>query len=123
MKPLLRIWWPSLAYAAFIFVLSSLERPPFLADFDLNDKWKHFLLYAAFAVLVFRSASVSVARRAAAVWMTIVLVSAYGVTDELHQRFVPGRSCDWRDWLADTAAAMAVSVVLARSRSFRAGGR
>jgi VanZ family protein len=24
-----------------------------------------------------------------------------GLTDELHQKFVPGRQCDWKDWIAD----------------------
>lgn len=117
MKPFLRVWWPALAYAAFIFLLSSLERPPFLADFDLNDKWKHFLLFTVFAVLVYRSAAVSMERPAAAGWMTVLLVSAYGATDELHQYFVPGRSCDWRDWLADTVAAIVIVAVLMRKRS------
>lgn len=34
------------------------------------------------------------------------LASAFGVTDELHQIFVPTRSCDPMDWLVDTVAAI-----------------
>ena len=37
--------------------------------------------------------------------LAIVLASAYGATDEFHQLFVPGRSCDPADWLVDTIAA------------------
>ena len=33
------------------------------------------------------------------------LVMAYGITDELHQAFVPGRLCDPADWLTDTLGA------------------
>lgn len=33
------------------------------------------------------------------------LSSVYGVTDEFHQIFTPGRSCDPMDWLVDTLAA------------------
>ena len=33
------------------------------------------------------------------------LSSIYGVTDEFHQIFTPGRSCDPMDWLVDTIAA------------------
>ena len=33
------------------------------------------------------------------------LSSVYGVTDEFHQIFTPGRSCDLMDWLVDTIAA------------------
>lgn len=36
----------------------------------------------------------------------IILGSLYGVTDEIHQIFVPGRSCDPADWLVDTIATM-----------------
>ena len=32
--------------------------------------------------------------------------SIYAVTDELHQYFVPGRSCQLSDWLIDTAGAL-----------------
>lgn len=33
------------------------------------------------------------------------LASLYGITDEFHQIFTPGRSCDPMDWLVDTIAA------------------
>lgn len=36
----------------------------------------------------------------------VCIASAYGVTDELHQIFVPTRSCDPMDWLVDTVAAL-----------------
>ncbi|MDO4502707.1 MAG: VanZ family protein [Coriobacteriia bacterium] len=35
----------------------------------------------------------------------IVLASCYGVTDELHQLFVPDRCCDPADWVVDTLGA------------------
>ena len=47
-------------------------------------------------------------RKAPAIAITvlaIVLASAYGATDEFHQLYVPGRSCDPADWLVDTVAA------------------
>ncbi len=34
------------------------------------------------------------------------LSSVYGVTDEFHQIFTPGRSCDPLDWAVDTVAAV-----------------
>lgn len=37
--------------------------------------------------------------------LAVILVSLYGVTDELHQRFVPGRQPDLLDWVADTVGA------------------
>ncbi len=37
--------------------------------------------------------------------MACALSSVYGVTDEFHQIFTPGRSCDPLDWAVDTVAA------------------
>lgn len=34
-----------------------------------------------------------------------MVVAAYGVVDELSQRFSPGRSSDFHDWIADLAGA------------------
>ncbi|MDR0991105.1 MAG: VanZ family protein [Propionibacteriaceae bacterium] len=36
----------------------------------------------------------------------VVLASLYGVTDEFHQSFVPGRSPDPKDWMVDTIGAI-----------------
>lgn len=35
-----------------------------------------------------------------------VLASAYGISDEIHQIFVPTRSCDPLDWVVDTVTAL-----------------
>jgi hypothetical protein len=44
-------------------------------------------------------------------WLAVLIVSVFGVTDEWHQSFVPGRDCDVLDWLADTTgAALAVTL-------------
>lgn len=37
--------------------------------------------------------------------VALILSSLYGVSDEFHQIFTPGRSCDPMDWLVDTCAA------------------
>jgi VanZ family protein len=43
------------------------------------------------------------------------LASVYGVIDEVHQYFVPGRDCNVWDWIADTLGALlgAAAVLLA----------
>lgn len=47
----------------------------------------------------------------------IASASAYGVTDEIHQIFVPMRSCDPADWAVDTfAAAIGAVIALAALR-------
>ena len=44
--------------------------------------------------------------------LALVLASAYGVSDELHQLAVPGRSASGLDWLADTVGAGLVAAVV-----------
>jgi VanZ family protein len=57
--------------------------------------------------------------KASAAW---ALSAAYGVTDEWHQSFVPGRTPDVGDWLADAvgaAAGVIVATGVARARVAR----
>ena len=38
-------------------------------------------------------------------WFSIAIAAIYATTDEVHQSFVPGRSCEFGDILIDTAGA------------------
>lgn len=64
-----------------------------------------FLLYLGFFLLGGRARHFAVNLA----WLT---GSAYGVTDEYHQGFVPGRSLDWKDAVAD-AAGVFLGILLA----------
>ena len=50
-----------------------------------------------------------------------LFAAAYGLSDELHQHFVPGRQADWLDWLADAGGGLAGTGVLALTRNLRSG--
>ena len=42
-----------------------------------------------------------------------MLVSLFGITDEWHQSFTPGRAVEFADWVADTSGAvLAVTLYL-----------
>jgi VanZ family protein len=38
--------------------------------------------------------------------LALAIAAAYGIFDELHQSFVPGRSADILDWFADVCGAL-----------------
>lgn len=101
------LWAPVLVYTAAIFAASSVSEPPMPGG--VSDRAIHAWVYAGLALLVLRAltngcwANVS-ARRAAA---AALLASAYGLSDEWHQWFVPGRVFDVLDLLADMAGASA----------------
>jgi VanZ family protein len=114
-------WGPAVLYAATLFTLSSFSALP-SPPIGISDKVEHFAAYAGFALTLLWG--LSSARLSAASWRTalgaVTLASLYGVTDEIHQYFVPGRSCDVRDWIADTSgAALAVAVGLLITRVVR----
>lgn len=104
-------WLPAVLYAGMIYYMSSQSHPeeqlPAFVLKDISDKVLHAVEYAGLAVLCYRAfrwaAGPSVARQALV--LAIVTASIYGVTDEVHQFFVPLRESSWLDWLADTAGA------------------
>ncbi|HSL05828.1 MAG TPA: VanZ family protein [Nitrospiraceae bacterium] len=104
-------WLPVVLYAGAIFYLSSKSHPeeqlPSFLFKDVSDKVLHAVEYGILAVLCYRAfrwAAGPIAARQAVV-SAIVAASVYGVTDEVHQFFVPFRESSWLDWLADTAGA------------------
>ena len=97
-------WLPALAWAGLLFFLSSQSRlPPVGPQFQNKDKIEHFVAYTIlwFCVLL----PLRYGHRlplARAILMAFLITSAYGASDEIHQRYVPGRECDVADWAADT---------------------
>jgi VanZ family protein len=102
----LALWGPVVAYMALIFAISAQPQPPLPSQ--LSDKQGHSLGYMGLAITVGRALAGGLAagtslRTAVAAW---AIASGYGATDEWHQSFVPGRSADVNDWLADTTGAL-----------------
>jgi VanZ family protein len=72
----------------------------------------HFGLYAMLGALYLAALSPQRPSWKHAI-AAVLLASAYGVTDEFHQSFVPGRMPDVMDWLVDTAGAASAAGVMA----------
>jgi VanZ family protein len=99
---------------AVIFYESSLTEAPLPGG--MSDKLAHATGYGLLGGLVARAmaggfpAPIGVSSAIASLAISIL----YGASDEWHQRFVPGRTADLRDLLADAiGAAVAVGVVWA----------
>jgi VanZ family protein len=69
------------------FVLAAVAGLWFSPDRWQKQKWKPFFISAAIAVV-------------------------YGIIDEIHQYFVPGRDCNVWDWLADSIGAVLGSLAI-----------
>lgn len=101
--------WPfsaaAMAYAALIFYMSSLPAPDFPTDFfPLKDKGVHFLEFAVLAFLI--AQAFGRARYKEVVAIAWCVTTLYGVSDELHQAFVPNRCADVSDACADALGAL-----------------
>lgn len=108
---------------AFIFGLSSIHNTPSLPGG--SDKDLHALLYAGLSVLLVRAlAGHWRARVSATAALTALLIAtAYGVSDEIHQRFVPPRQSDPYDVAADATGAAIAAFGLYALRRPPASGR
>ncbi len=83
------------------------------------DKLAHFLIYALLAAAVLYAFPAPVRRRRAGFVgvLVILLCALYGITDEFHQSFIPGRSVSGWDLLADTVGASVLVLVWLYRRS------
>ncbi|MBM4088883.1 MAG: hypothetical protein FJ276_05545 [Planctomycetes bacterium] len=102
-----RVAWTALAvYGAALFLGTHL--PNFATGpARYNDKAAHFLGYFILAFLAAWAWSMRRRLTTRAMLLMAAAISAYGAVDEWTQRFVPGRSADVRDWLADTLGTVA----------------
>jgi VanZ family protein len=126
-------WIPPLVWAATIFALSSFPGSTYpRTNVPQADKIVHFILYGTMGTLCARAlllrrkanpAPPAARTRLLVLATAVALATLYGVSDELHQLLVPGRSADWRDALADAVGALGGGVlallVWPRPRRFR----
>lgn len=107
-------WVLVLCYCLSIFYFSSRAGGQ-LPDFFLlqHDKVCHFIEYAGLGFLLCYALRLSTMKPRHALFCAFLLALAYGVTDEYHQSFVPGRSGnDPYDLMADCFGGMAGAVLL-----------
>ena len=118
----LRYHLPVILYAGLIFISSSISTiPQQLPEFSFRDKLIHIVEFFIFGCLLWRSVfQWSLAKNVSKVLILSMLLGAfYAATDEIHQRFVPGRDGNFYDWLADIiglAIAVVTSYIFSKER-------
>lgn len=95
-------WFLLIAYCGLIFYLSS--RPALHVS---HDKIIHTLEYAFLGFLISAALRHYFHLRALGLALAVVgLATLFGISDEIHQYFVPGRECSVWDALADFFGSM-----------------
>ena len=116
------LWAPVVVYMAAIFYLSAQSSPP--TPGGLPDKVSHAIEYFGLALVVFRAVAGGLGAQVtgARAITTMITTMAYAVTDEVHQLFVPDRTADAGDLLADAAGA-SVALIACRAWNIIAASR
>jgi VanZ family protein len=109
----LSLWLPVIAVCALIFTLSSFSQLPSPPS-GVTDKHEHFTIYFILGLTLVRALS---GGRLTGVTLRTVLIAAllaslYGVSDEFHQSFVPGRDSSALDWVADTTGGISAAFAM-----------
>ena len=92
--------------AAFALVMALLPKPPSLPIDQFGDKFEHMLAFAVLAGVA------NLGWRSIKAWRIVLWLSAFGALIEVLQ-LIPAlhRDSDLRDWLADTAAIVAATLL------------
>jgi VanZ family protein len=101
-------WLPLIVYCMLIYLQSSYPSPEALPSFEFSDKLMHFGAYAVMGILFYRAyQSLPVKTNIQLIVLfSMISASLYGVSDEIHQSFVPYRDGSFGDVIADVFGAV-----------------
>ena len=114
-------WSPTLAYMMLIWGLSSIPKAAPVVIVPMQDKVVHLVEYAILAILYCYSIARTLPqwKRPAVLLLSALLAALWGAVDEWHQSFVPNRSAEVLDAVADALGAIigcAIVVGLPKAR-------
>ncbi|MDO8340585.1 MAG: VanZ family protein [Candidatus Woesebacteria bacterium] len=105
---ILKFWLPPILWGLVIFSFSSFKvgtaTEIYWKDFVIK-KTAHIIEYGILATLLYRAMVNSDIEKKKAMWLSILIAFLYGLTDEFHQSFTPGRQPHLRDVIVDTIGA------------------
>jgi VanZ family protein len=96
-------WLPLIVYSLAIYIQSDYPSSEKIPTFAFSDKILHFAAYGLLGILFFRAYATLMLknRRNLLILMSIGSATLYGISDEIHQIFVPFRQADILDAVAD----------------------
>ena len=108
-------WLPAGLVGLVLFIASSVPGTSYpQVNVRFADKMVHLAFYSVLGAACARGMLRStVWRGPRLVLAATAIATAFGATDELHQLFVPFRSADWHDLVADAVGAFVGSLLWA----------
>jgi len=107
LKRFVLYWLPLILYCLMIYIQSAHPSPEQIPSFPFVDKVLHFAAYGILGILFYRAYQTLRIKNNIQLLMVLSAVSAslYGISDEIHQSFVPFREAESADAIADTIGA------------------
>lgn len=107
------VYIPLIIYWLILFILTSLPSGMAITT-DVSDKINHFGAYGLLSVFLytalhFQNKYITMKKYPAI--FTVLIASFYGALDEIHQIYVPGRSAELLDWLADILGSITAVII------------
>ena len=108
LKSLLYYWLPLIIYCIAIYIQSDFPASEHIPTFEFSDKILHFLAYAVMGVLFYRAYQTLRLKDnlKMLILLSVVSASLYGISDEIHQYFVPFRDASIFDVIANILGAI-----------------
>lgn len=104
-KTVFYVYVPLIFYWIFLFTLTTIPTDAIPQIFYTQDKLEHLTAYFFLAILMNLTLHFQKKYSLFSKYSTLfsfVLIILYAAVDELHQLMVPGRYCDFYDFLADS---------------------
>ncbi|MBK7106218.1 MAG: VanZ family protein [Ignavibacteriae bacterium] len=100
---------PLILYWIILFIGTTLPSTTYVDVFEISDKLKHLGAYLILAVLLGLNLHFQEKWQGLSKFYlsyTFIICITYGVLDEIHQIFVPNRSAEFFDWIADLSGTL-----------------
>jgi len=103
------VYIPLIVYWIFLLIATSLPTTD-LPSIAISDKFKHFGAFFGLSILLaltlhYQNKFLLLKKYFLAA--ALIITSLYGILDEIHQSFIPGRYNEFLDWVADSLGAIA----------------
>lgn len=98
-----KFWFPVFVYFVIIYVISAQPNLSIPVVGGRFDKITHVIEYAPLGFLLYRAflGTTNISSYKRLIFLSIFIGTLYGVSDEYHQSFVPGRHAGVGDVIAD----------------------
>lgn len=105
----------AVCYCAIIFFISSRPKPT-EELFLPTGAIPHFIEYAGLGMLAWAVVWLGrpLPKRSRRFFAALAFCALYALSDEIHQSFVPFRSCEAADWVVDVVGSMAGILLMER---------